>query len=163
MLREEYVLAFGERVQIRHIQVSSLAAVTRVKAALEKGGDFAAVARETSENQITGASGGLMPAFTRNEADVPPLIRETAFGMKPGEVSAAVQVDNWYHIIKLERQFPPSGVSFDNTDHEALKKRLLERLTRQRQETLEVELFRSAHVDIRDAGLAKRFKAKHPR
>lgn len=160
MLREEYVLAFGERVQIRHIQVSSLSAVARVKAALENGGDFAAVAREFSENQITGASGGLMPPFTRSERDVPPLIRETAFRMQPGEVSAAVQVDNWYHLIKLERRFPPSGVSFEHTNREALEKRLRERLTQQRQETLEVELFRSAAVDIHDAELSRQFKAK---
>ena len=161
MLREEHVLAFGERVQIRHIQVSSLSAVSRVKAALEKSGDFAAVARELSENQITGASGGLLPPFTRNDPDVPPLIRETAFRMQPGETSPAVQQDNWYHIIKVERRFPASGVSFDNADQEALKKRLLERLTRQRQETLEAELFRSAHVDIHDAGLAKGFREKN--
>jgi len=162
MLREEYALAYGERVQIRHIQVSSLAAVERVRAALARE-DFAAVARQMSENQITGAGGGLLPPFTRNDGSVPPLIRETAFDLKPGEVSAAVQQDNWYHLIRLERRFPASGVRFENVDRDALRKRLLDRLTRQRQDALEEELFRSARVDIRDETLRRQFAEKYRR
>lgn len=161
MLREEYGLAYGERVQIRHIQVSSLAAVERVRSALQRRGDFAAVAREMSENQITGTNGGLLEPFTLNEGDVPPLIREAAFRMKPGEISAALQVENWYHIIKVERRFPASGVTFENVDRDALRNRLKDRLARERQETLEEELFRSASVDIRDETLRKQFREKY--
>ena len=163
MLREEYGRAYGERVQIRHIQVSSLAAVERVRSALQRKGDFAAVAREMSENQITAANGGLLEPFTYNESDVPPLIREAAFRMKPGEISPTVQQENWYHILKCERRFPASGVSFENVDREVLKSRLKDRLIRQRQETLEEELVRSANVDIRNGTRRKQFKEKHQR
>lgn len=163
MLREEYALVYGERVQVRHIQVSSPAAAERARAALQARGDFAAVAREMSENQITAASGGLLPPFTRNDDDVPPLIRETAFKMKPGEISPAVQQDNWYHILKLERRFPASDVAFENVDRDTLKAHLIERLVRQRQETLEAELFRAARVEIRDEVLDKQFREKYQR
>lgn len=163
MLREEYLLTYGERVQVRHIQVPSLAAVDRVRAALTEGRDFAAVARELSENQVTGANGGLMPPFTRNDTAVPPLLREAAFALRAGEPSAPVQVDSWFHILKLERRFPASEVKYENADREALRRRLTDRLVRQRQETLEEELFRAATVDIRDETLRKQFAERFRR
>lgn len=161
MLREEYALLYGERVQIRHIQLSSLSAVERVRALLTAGREFEAVAREHSENQITGANGGLVPPFTRNDGAVPPLIREAAFQLQPGELPPALHESTWYHLIKLERRFPASDVTFENADHQALQARLVDRLIRQRQEALEEELFRSAMVDIRNDVLERQFREKY--
>lgn len=163
MLREEYALAYGERAQVRHIQVSSMATAERVRAAISAGKDFEAVARDMSENQITGSGGGLLPPFTRNDGAVPPMIREMAFRMEPGEISSALHQDNWYHLLKLERRFPASNVAFENADRDALRARLLDRLTRQRQDELEEELFRTAAVDVRDDVLRRQFRAKYRR
>lgn len=174
MLREQYALEYAERVQIRHIQVSSLAAVQRVREALgmaasqaqtdahhSAGQDFELVARKMSENQITAARGGLMPPFTRNDPGVPPLLREAAFSMEVGQISPALNESNWYHIIRLERRFPASEVGFQNVDQSVLKAHLLERLTAQRQQALEAELFRAATVDVRDIDLRQQFRSKH--
>jgi hypothetical protein len=38
---------------------------------------------------------------------------------------------------------------------------VLDRLTRQRMEDLEAELFRNAAVDIRDVNLSRQFRDKH--
>jgi len=161
MLKQEYALAYGERVQIRHIQVSSLSAAAQVHDQLAASRPFELVARELSENQVTAAHSGLMPPFTKNDPAVTPLIRETAFGMQVGQVSQAINENNWYHIIRLERCWPASGIAFEHIDKEALRNRLSDRLIRQRQTELEGELFSAAVVDIRDEELDRLFRSYH--
>lgn len=161
MLREEYALTYGEKVQVRHMQLGSLAAVTRAKAMLAAGKEFELVARQMSENEFNAARGGLVSPFTRNDPGIPPLIRETAFGLKEGEVSTAVHEQNTYHLVKLEKRFPAGKVAFENTNQEALRKSLVDRLIRLRQESLEGELLQSAAVDIRDPALRQAFALKH--
>lgn len=163
MLRNEYDQDYGEKVQIRHIQVGSLAAATRVRALLAANKDFELVARQMSENQVTAAQGGLARPFTRNDPAVTPLLREAAFKLKPGEVSEAIRDGNVYHIIRLERRFPASDIGFENADRAALRRKLMDRLIQQREQDLEVELFQSASVDIRNAELARQYRERHRR
>jgi parvulin-like peptidyl-prolyl isomerase len=102
-----------------------------------------------------------MPPFTRHDGAVPPLIRDKAFSLKPGETSAPLREGAWYHIIKIERTFPASGVGFENVEAETLRKRLTDRLTRQRIDALDAELFQSARIQIRNPRLEKKFREKH--
>lgn len=161
MLRDEYGLAYGEKVQIRHIQVSTAEAARRARALLNEGQDFAAVARELSENAITAREGGLMPPFSRHDGAVPPFIREMAFSMQPGQVSEPLRDGTWYHVIRVERTFPASSVGFEHVDQKALRERLVRRLVAQRTESLEAELFQSARIDVRDPELARQFRLRH--
>ncbi len=163
MLRNEYDQDYGEKVQIRHIQVGSLAAAARVRALLTANKDFELVARQMSENQITAAQGGLARPFTRNDPGVTPLLREAAFKLKTGEVSEAIRDGNAYHIIRLERRFPASDIGFTNVDRNELRGKLIERLVQQREQDLEAELFQSAVVDIRNDELARQYREKHRR
>jgi len=160
MLRAEYERAYGEKAQVRHIQVGSLAEATRVRPLLAEK-DFELVARQHSENEFTASHGGLMPPFTRNDPDVPPLICEMAFSLAVGQISPTIQEQGRYHIIRLERRFPASDVGFENVNRDVLRKCLLDRLTDQRMVTLEGELFQSAAVDIRDKTLDKQFRQRH--
>lgn len=162
MLRDEYALLYGERVQIRHIQLSSPEACGRAVEMLAKT-PFDEVARQLSENSLTAQKGGLMPPFARYDGAVPPLIREKAFALQPGEVSAPLRESNWYHIIRVERRFPASSVGFENVDRETLRQSLTGRLVAQRQEALEGELFQAAHVDIREDTLRRQFRQKYGR
>jgi len=161
MLRNEYEQDYGEKVQVRHIQVGSLAAATRVRALLGANKDFELVARQMSENQVTAAQGGLARPFTRNDPGVTPLLREAAFKLKGGEISEAIRDGSVYHIIRLERRFPASDIGFENADRTALRRKLLDRLIQQREQDLEVELFQSANVDIRNAELARQYRERH--
>ncbi len=162
-LRNEYDLAYGERVQVRHIQVSSLATAARVRALLAAKKDFELLARQMSENQFTAASGGLARPFTRDDPGVTPLLRKVAFELEVGEVSETIRDGEAYHIIRCERRFPASDVGFENVNGDELRRRLLERLIRQRQQDLETELFQQAAVHIRDAELSRQFHEKHRR
>lgn len=160
-IRNEYGVAYGERVQVRHVQLSSLAAVDRAHALLKDRKDFELVARQLSENNVTAVNGGLLPPFTRNDPAVTPLFREASFKLAEGEISAPVREGNWFHLIRLERRFPASSVGYDNVDHQKLRARLLDRLTRQYEEQLEAQLFRSAAVYIEDPVLDRQFRRKH--
>ena len=162
MLKDEYALVYGERVQIRHIQASGQDSINRASELL-KTKPFAEVARELSENPITREQGGLMPAFTRHDGAVPPLVRERAFAMKPGETSEPLREGAYYHIIQIERTFPASSVGFENVDRDKLHQGLVDRLVHQRTEALDAELFQTARIDIRDRSLSRQFREKHRR
>jgi parvulin-like peptidyl-prolyl isomerase len=159
-LRDEYALAYGERVQIRHIQTASRDAINRAAAMLASS-SFEEAAREFSENAITREQGGLMPPFTRHDGAVPPLIRDKAFSMSPGETSPPMREGTWYHIIRLERKFPASSVGFENVEPDTLRDRLKDRLIRQRTDELDVELFQAARIQIRHPRLERQFREKH--
>lgn len=163
MLRSEYEQDYGEKVQIRHIQISSLAAAARVRALLAANKDFELIARQMSENELTAAQGGLTRPFTRKDPGVTPLLREAAFKLKTGQISDAIRDGNLYHIIRVERRFPASDIGFENADREALRRKLIVRLVQQREQDLEMELFQSAVVDIRHEELARQYRAKHRR
>jgi len=157
MLRQEYERLYGEKVQVRHIQLSSMAAVRRARALLATT-DFETVARRMSENDLTAAHGGLLPLFTRHDPSVPPAIREMAFRLKVGEVSPAVREQNVFHILKLEKRIAAANVSFEQVGRDKLRASLLDRLVAQRMEDLDAELFRRAAVDIRDPVLKAQFR-----
>lgn len=160
MLKDEYNLAYGERVQVRHIQASTQDVINRA-AEMLKTKPFEQVAREVSENSVTREQGGLMPPFTRHDGAVPPLVRERAFAMKVGEVSEPLREGAYYQIIRVERTFPASSVGFENVDRDKLRQRLVDRLVRQRTDALDAELFQAARIDIRDRALSRQFRERH--
>jgi len=160
MLPAEYEKAYGEKVQIRHIQLASRSELTRVQSLLDSGEDFARLARQYSHNPLTRSKGGLLPPFARGD-EVPKALQEAAFALKPGQISAPIFEDNWYHIIKLERRFPPSNVPLEHVADQ-LRRRLRDRLIRKRMDELAQKLFREAVVRIRDPVLRRQFQEKYP-
>jgi len=66
---------------------------------LQKGADFAALAKEFSNDYISAASGGMMQEFGVGAYD--PAFEQAAFGLKKdGEISQPVLTEYGYHIIK---------------------------------------------------------------
>ena len=66
---------------------------------MKAGGDFAAVARKSSEDKGS-AAGGRGPGLLRARPMLP-AFENAAFSLAPGEVSELVRTDFGYHIIKL--------------------------------------------------------------
>jgi parvulin-like peptidyl-prolyl isomerase len=104
-----------EKVAASHILVafkgarSAAPTVTRTKEqgkkraeeALKKakaGGDFAALAKQYSDDPGSGPRGGDLGSFTRKSMVQP--FSDAAFALKPGEVSAVVETDFGFHVIK---------------------------------------------------------------
>jgi peptidyl-prolyl cis-trans isomerase SurA len=64
----------------------------------KKGEDFAALAKEYSEDPISKDKGGRMWAMDRG--DMVPEFEEAAFALQPGQVSDIVETEFGFHIIK---------------------------------------------------------------
>lgn len=101
----ETVAAASERRRMAHIQLSldeeqaaqSLAA--DIRARLDAGEDFAALAGELSRDASSASKGGELGTFTRDE--LPEAMAQVLFSMQEGQVSEPVQVDGNLHLIKL--------------------------------------------------------------
>ena len=159
-LREEFDRLYGERVEIRHIQLASRTEVDRVVQQLEAGADFGELAVQASANRESGRRQGLLPPFSANDPGVPPLLREKAFSLEVGRESDPLYVDGWYHVIRVERRLPARTVPFDAV-REDVERSLRARLTDPGMQELYARLFREARVEIHDPKLRELFFAKH--
>lgn len=79
---------------------------------IRKGGDFAALAREYSEDPGSAQQGGYLGPFPRGQ--MVKELEDTAFSLKPGEVSGLVRVSYGFHIIKVFRHDIPTMESNRN-------------------------------------------------
>ena len=83
-----------------------------VQMKIKKGGDFEALAKEYSEGH-SGPKGGDLGYFGRGQMVKP--FEETAFALKPGEVSDVVETRFGYHLIKVVDKKPGTIISYDET------------------------------------------------
>jgi foldase protein PrsA len=161
VLRDEYARAYSERASVRHVQVASAREAARVHELLNAGKSFELVAKQYSANTATAPNGGMLEPFSQYEEDVPALFRETAFKLKPGQVSATIRIGAWYHILRLEGRLPAQDLDFEKV-RDKLRRRILEQRTEPAMQKLYEELFREADVRIHDPALREAFEAKHP-
>ena len=77
---------------------------------LKKGGDFSALAKESSQCPSS-ARGGDLGYFTRGQLVKP--FEEVAFALKPGQVSDIVETNFGYHLIKVIDRKPESVIAYD--------------------------------------------------
>lgn len=111
MLRESYdamVADFtgADEVHARHILLATEEEALSVVEALEGGADFAALAAERSTGP-SGPRGGDLGYFA--EGQMVPEFSDAAFALEVGGVSAPVQTQFGWHVIKVEdrRTTPP--------------------------------------------------------
>jgi peptidyl-prolyl cis-trans isomerase C len=76
----------------------------------KEGGDFAALAKEHSACP-SGAQGGDLGMFGRGQ--MVKEFEETAFALKPGQISGIVETQFGYHIIKVTDKKEAGKVAFD--------------------------------------------------
>jgi peptidyl-prolyl cis-trans isomerase C len=95
-----------EEVRARHILVSTKPEADAIVAELDKGADFAELAKKKSTGPSGGKGGDL--GYFKKGAMVPEFA-EMAFSLKPGEVSEPVKTQFGWHVIKVEdrRKSPP--------------------------------------------------------
>jgi peptidyl-prolyl cis-trans isomerase C len=80
-------------------------------ARLRGGADFAALARESSDDPGSAGNGGLLPWLGPGESVKP--FDEAAFALKPGELSGVVESPFGFHILRLEERRAAGAVSFE--------------------------------------------------
>jgi len=112
-----------EKVRARHVLVrvdpdaaEDVVAAARAKidaaaARIQKGEDFAVVAKEVSEDPGSKDQGGDLGAFPRGQ--MVPAFEEVAFRLKDGETSEVIRTDFGFHVIRTESREPAQDQSFE--------------------------------------------------
>lgn len=129
--RQQY--AIPEQIRVAHILlrvdvetlsdeeiVQQKAKAEQLKARLAAGEDFAALAREFSEEKATAEKGGELPRLTERGRFVPPFDK-AAWALGEGEVSDVVRTRFGYHIIKLLERKPASYKPFEEVRGELVQ------------------------------------------
>ncbi|HLH90748.1 MAG TPA: peptidylprolyl isomerase [Xanthobacteraceae bacterium] len=103
-------IAGEQEVHARHILVETEDEAKAVKAELDKGADFAKLAKEKSKDP--GASdGGDLGFFTKDQ--MVPEFSAVAFSLEPGKISDPVKTQFGWHIIKVEEKRNRKPPAFD--------------------------------------------------
>ena len=111
-----------ERVQVRHILIKTQgkpkeeAPKLKAKAEdilkrLQKGGDFAELAKKNSEDPGSAEKGGELGWIVRGQTV--PNFEKAAFSLKPGELSGVIETEYGYHILQVENRQAAHTQSFD--------------------------------------------------
>lgn len=102
-----------EQVWARHILVSSEAETRAVLLLLDRGVEFAEVARRYSEDTGSGANGGDLGWF--GKGTMVTEFEEAAFRLEIGEISEPIQSQFGYHIIQVlgHQENPLTATQFE--------------------------------------------------
>ena len=101
-----------DEVNVRHILVKTDSEAAAIVARLANGDDFAALAKEASQDPGSKDNGGEVGYARRGQ-----LVKEfedVAFALKPGETSRAVKTEYGYHIMRFIDHRLPQEVDYDS-------------------------------------------------
>src|SRR3954464_13264300 len=131
-----------QEVHARHILVESEDEAKAIKAELDKGGDFAELAKKKSKDP--GASdGGDLGFFTKDQ--MVPEFSAVAFTLEPGKVSDPVKSQFGWHVIKVEEKRARKAPDF-----EQVKPQIETYVTRKAQADYVAKLRQAAKVERLD-------------
>src|ERR1700761_4803359 len=99
-----------QEVRARHILVETEDEAKAVKAELDKGADFAELAKKKSKDPGA-ADGGDLGFFTKDQ--MVPEFSAVAFSLEPGKISDPVKSQFGWHIIKVEEKRNRKPPEFD--------------------------------------------------
>jgi peptidyl-prolyl cis-trans isomerase C len=132
-----------QEVRARHILVETEDEAKAVKAELDKGADFAELAKRKSKDP--GASdGGDLGFFTKDQ--MVPEFSAVAFAMEPGKISDPVKSQFGWHIIKVEEKRNRKAPDF-----EQVKPQIEQYVTRKAQADFVTNLRAQAKIERMDA------------
>ncbi|MDH7487960.1 MAG: peptidylprolyl isomerase [Anaerolineae bacterium] len=128
----------AEQVHARHILLASEQDAQAALRRIQAGEDFAKVAREMSQDEITRADGGDLDFFPKGMLSVPKEIEDAAFALQPGQVSGIVRSPHGYHIVQvLERQ---AGRPLPPDVYQAMKQKAFDDWLQQQRAAAQVEI-----------------------
>ncbi|CAM4512305.1 foldase protein PrsA [Paenibacillus endophyticus] len=115
-------LGTPEEIQASHILVATKEEADAILAELKQGGDFAAIAKEKSIDPGSKDKGGDLGFFGKGA--MVPEFETAAFALKVNEISAVVQSEHGFHIIKKTAEKAAVIPTFEEKKEE-IKKQLV--------------------------------------
>jgi parvulin-like peptidyl-prolyl isomerase len=104
-IAREFESRFGPKVRIRLISVGNRERAEKVHAlAVAAPQDFDGLARKYSNDVDSASAGGQIPPVRRFAGD--PNLERIAFGLKAGEVSQVIPINNQFLILKCDEHLP---------------------------------------------------------
>ncbi len=97
---DENINEYKQQVDARHILVKTEDEAKTVIDRIDKGEDFAELAKELSLDTTSAAIGGDLGSFGRNI--MVPEFEDAAFSLEPGEISDPIQTIHGYHVIEVK-------------------------------------------------------------
>jgi peptidyl-prolyl cis-trans isomerase C len=131
-----------QEVRARHILVETEDEAKAVKAELDKGADFAELAKKKSKDPGA-ADGGDLGFFTKEQ--MVPEFSAVAFSLEPGKISDPVKSQFGWHIIKVEEKRNRKAPDF-----EQVKAQIETYVTRKAQADYVAKLREAAKVERLD-------------
>jgi peptidyl-prolyl cis-trans isomerase C len=135
-----------QEVHARHILVATEDEAKEVAERLKKGEDFATIAKEKSKD--TSAEGGDLGFFARGQMLKP--FEDAAFALDVGQISAPVQTQFGWHIIKVEEKRDQKLPDFDQ-----VKEAIIAQLVQQKAQEVVTGLRDAAKIEVVDPELKK--------
>ncbi|HVY50766.1 MAG TPA: peptidylprolyl isomerase [Devosia sp.] len=142
-----------DEVHARHILVSTEDDAKAIKAQLDGGADFAALAKEKSIEPGAKDSGGDLGYFTQDKMVKP--FADAAFALKVNEISQPVQTQFGWHIIQVIDRRPAAKPTLQE-----LTQQIGQQLYVQKYRALFDQLRKAAQIDIPDATLKQQVEAQ---
>lgn len=137
-----------EEVQARHILVESEDKAKEIAEKIKGGGKFEDLAKESSKDPGSKEDGGNLGYFGRGQ--MVPQFEEAVFKMQKGDVSAPIQTQFGWHLIKVEDKRAKAPPAFD-----VVKDRILQSLLLQKASKAAVDLRTKAKIEYVDADIKK--------
>ena len=153
---KKYYNEYKPKVRASHILVDDEKTAKEIKAKLEKGEDFAKLAKQYSKDTGSAQNGGDLGWF--GPGKMVEEFEKAAYTLNVGEISNPVKTQFGYHIIKVTDK--EKKKSFDEMREEIeyeVKKSKLD--TSKVQSKLD-ELMKDANVDIKDKALKDALKSE---
>lgn len=102
----------GDEVQARHILLKDEKTALEISKKLDGGADFAALAREMSEDESSRDKGGNLGYFTNDMFEA--VFTKVAFSTPKGEVSEPFKTDYGWHIVQVQNRREAPEPSFED-------------------------------------------------
>lgn len=153
---KKYYNEYKPKVKASHILVDDEKTAKEIKAKLEKGEDFAKLAKEYSKDTGSAQNGGDLGWF--GPGKMVEEFEKAAYALKVGEVSDPVKTQFGYHIIKVTDK--EKKKSFDEMKEEMEYEVKKSKLDASKVQSKLDKLMKEANVDIKDKSLKDALKSE---
>ncbi|QIW22396.1 peptidylprolyl isomerase [Bacillus thuringiensis] len=146
---------YKPKLKASHILVKDEKTAKEIKEKLNNGEDFAALAKQYSEDPGSKEKGGELPEFGPGQMD--PKFEEAAYKLEAGQVSDLIKSSYGYHVIKLTEkiELKPFDQEKDNIRKELEQKRLKDQKWQQQ---FFKDVFKEVDIKVLDKDLKDAFK-----